>query len=327
MIKRFFTYLIPLLGCVSCATSNMQINYMEPAPVPIDFRVKSLGIITGNINIENHGSITTPATKEFEQGQLSAFAEVGPAVKDGLLHSQQFPRVVTIPGYINLKGDELNARELEKIQLLCADNSVGALIWISQFYAHPEKKHSKKTTEKRGDYIQTTYKMEVGAQVKGIYANDGTLFYAEGNSEVFFTELEGRSRDENEMQLPDNNELQKQLQDQLGYKIAALFYEKPRTVHRNFFTKGALFKKGYHLVVEQQWDKAFAHFLTLYHDGDNKTKRRSAYNMAIIQEKLGNLNAAITWLEEYEKFGGKFSDAIQGIDQPTEYKNQLRFRN
>ncbi|MFT5336112.1 MAG: hypothetical protein ACI9YL_000104 [Luteibaculaceae bacterium] len=327
MKKRNFGYLILLLGCVSCATSNMQINYMEPAPAPVDFRVKALGIATGNCNIENHGSITTPARKEFEQEQLSSFAIVGPAAKEGLLLSQQFPRVITIPGYIDIKGAELNARELEKIQLLCADNSVGAIIWISQFYAHPEKKHTKKSTEKRGDFIHTSYTMEVGAIVKGIYAADGTLFYSESNSEVFFKELDGVTRAENEKQLPDEADLQRKLQDQLGYKIAALFYEKPRTVHRTFFTKGDSFKKGHHLVVEKQWDKAFAHFLIMYHDGDDKTKRRSAYNLAIIQEKLGNLNAAISWLEEYEKFRGKFSDMIQGIDQPSNYKNQLRFRN
>jgi len=324
MRPLFCLALLALFTLSSCSTKILVVHYQVAPPSAFPPDVQHIGIGNGN-NAFSSGSMTTPMTKEMEQDQLISFGITAPAVKSTLLNSANLHKGVTVcSGTLDLKRSQIGPREIKELYNYCTNNSIQGLVWLSQFHWNSEIKNTTDTTRKGQRVVVSNQHAEAEVLVRAYGCANGNLLAQEVMTNSYDRVVRGASKRETDQQLASQDQVQRELFDGLGAEIAYLFVPKPYTENRRVFVKGKKFLEGYRMMLDREWDKAFAHFLHLYYEADKKEKRRACYNLAVVQEKLGNLPAAISWLEEYQKIGGGVQDAIHINDTPEEYLRNLK---
>lgn len=319
MKKTLFIFLVSVIS-FSCGTNNLTLSVTEPAPIDMPAGVKRVGIINRTNTL-----MINQTVKEIDEllslEMITVDSTAGLKAIDGVYSelnaSQRFGYLAKIQtpiydnDYTNRFSPPITQGEIIKI---CDDNNLDAVISLEFF-----------DTDTKVDYaVVPVQKNIAGVNIKAVetqatamtnimlgwrvYGASGDILYDE-----FPTTQKAVSSGRGINPLKAVNAIigQKGLVEQVSYNTgvnyAQDFMPFSHRVGRIYYVKGTdNFKIGKRLAVAGKWNDAATYWEKEINNPKAKIAGRAYYNMAIINEINGDLDAAINWAEQsYTLFNNK----------------------
>jgi hypothetical protein len=305
---------------VSCKTNELYINVLQPAPVTLPSAIKKVGII--------NRSIPTDETKLVDELDKVMSLEGADLDRDGAWESitglseelranDRFTEVKLLndidfrASCIGILPPPLSGRLVDSI---CKVTGSDALFALERF-----------DTDTKVDFTTQEGKVETpfgGIPVIGLevtmetFIKTGWRIYAPAGSNVvdefsFIESLVFTAKGNNPVAavaaLTGREEAIKEVSRNAGNKYAMRILPFRLRVTRDYFVKGTSnFEIGKRKAQTGKWDEAGKLWEMETNNPDMKIAGRACYNMAIINEINGHLDAAIEWAQKaYEDYNTK----------------------
>ncbi|MBN2892553.1 MAG: tetratricopeptide repeat protein [Bacteroidales bacterium] len=317
MKKIFFYFLVPIL-LFGCATNDLTIGVTEPAPITIPGNVKKVGVVNRTkTNSSIPKEIDEILTLEMLTIDSTAALKAINGLSDELQKNERFTEVKNLHPMLleNQKRDWFSANLTKnEVVKVCSDNNLDAIFVLEYF-----------DTDTRVDYKAIPVKkMVLGVEVD-VVETEATV-----NTAI---KLGWRIYDANGVNLYDEFPLsrgvvsngrginplkaisavvgQKDLVENTSYTMGKNYaldllpvYHR---VSRIYYVKGTdNFKIGKRLARAGKWDDAASYWEKEVNNPKAKIAGRAYFNMAIINEINGDIDAAMDWAEKsYTLFNNK----------------------
>jgi hypothetical protein len=308
-MKKYSPAFLVLLSLFSCKTNQLYLNVWEPAPVTVPSYIKSVGVI--------NRSIPTDDTKVFDEidkvftlesvdldrdGALEAIR----GLSDELLNNNRFTEVKTLTD-IDFRTSRLEnfptPLSWEIVGQICDETGTNALFSLEKFDTDTRVSYSANKVqietligsipaiEHQAD-METTVKTgwriydPVGRSILDEYVESESISNSGRgiNPLVAAKALTGRKAAVSEVSSRAGN----------NYAIRILPYKI--RVYRDYFVKGSNnFKIACRKAQMGQWDVAGELWMKETGNPKMKIAGRAVYNMAIISEIDGDIDAALNW--------------------------------
>jgi hypothetical protein len=308
-MKKYSLAFLALLLLFSCKTNQLYLNVWEPAPVTIPSYIKSVGVI--------NRSIPTDDTKVFDEidkvftlesvdldrdGALEAIR----GLSDELLNNNRFTEVKTLTD-IDFRTSRLEnfptPLSWEIVGQICDETGTNALFSLEKFDTDTRVSYSANKVqietligsipgiEHQAD-METTVKTgwriydPVGRSILDEYVESESISNSGRgiNPLVAAKALTGRKAAVSEVSSRAGN----------NYAIRILPYKIK--VYRDYFVKGSNnFKIARRKAQMGLWDEAGELWMKETGNPKMRIAGRAVYNMAIISEIDGDIDAALNW--------------------------------
>lgn len=331
-LMAFLALCYMLIGC--SATNNLTMGVNEPAVVELSPEIRTIGIINrsipseGNKKADQIDKILSVEGLQLDQHGSEAALR---ALKKSLLQQGNYDvvKILTPKDEIN-KGLGIWPANLswEMIDQLCQENEVDAIFSLA-FY----------DTETKIDYRATSMQLpnDLGIKV-AVPAHELTLRTLVKNGWRIYDPKYGNIADEllcNEQlvsvgkginpikayeAIAGRKEAVIQYSSNMGGNYAARLLPSYRRISRDYFVRGShKFVVAKRRAQTGDWEGAAALWEQELNNKDPKIAGRAYYNMAIINEINGNLDAAIDWASKaYSDYNNK---------PALRYLNALKYRS
>lgn len=323
---------------ISCKTSELYLNVVEPAPVTIPDYVKRVGVI--------NRSMPTDETKSFDILNKALTLEGVDLDKDGaqvsikalsdeLLNNKRFITVKLLND-IDFRTSSLNAFPVplkwEIVAQICEETGTDALFSLEKFDTDSRVNYSSRTVELKtilGNVPALEHQLDMETIVKTgwrIYdpeANsildeyqydESIMFSGKGiNPMAAFAALTGRKDAVN------------QVSNKAGQGYAYRLLPNELRVMREYYVKGTdNFKIAQRKARMGKWDEAGQLWEKETSNSKMKIAGRACYNMAIINEINGKLDEALKWAQKsYEDYNDKLGIRYVRILENRKYENEV----
>jgi len=338
-MKKFLLLLVfPILFSCS-STSNLTLSVPQPSNVFLSKEVQSIGIVNRSIPNVNYNKLDAIdkilSLEEKNLDKQGANAAIQ-GLQNGLSKNNRFTNVIVIDSLllkdfgIDIFSPSLSNNDIEK---LCNKYNVNAIYELSFFDTDTNVKYNtvtKQTTNTLGIKIPIIeHQVAVNTLIKSgwrIYDNFSktlsdqlplhTNFELVGygiNPVIAFETIKNRK---NEVLRISNN---------LGLNYANQIVPYTIRERRTYFVRGNdYFKIAQRKAQTGDWDGAAVLWEKETLNKNPKIAGRAYYNMAIINEINGDLNAAIDWASKsYSNFNNREALNYLRILRNRVAKNQI----
>ncbi len=313
-----------------CKTNLVSIRVMNPAPVTVPAYIKTVGIV--NRSIDDKASVTNTIYKinalDFTEINKEGSAEAIKGLENAFRETNKFELVKSLDLKLKSTGNGTSSSPLSwtEVEQLCKQNNVDVLV-ILELYATDVKVAPITASKNLSDpvaiisniqqQVNITNTVKTGWRIYDpkskfildeYYTADQISYSGAGNSPLNTIEA-----------IANRKEAIKQLSNQLGYLYVNRILPYWITVTRDYYIKGnSNFKMAKRRAQTGNWEQAGKLWEQETKNKKRKIAGRAYYNMAIINEINGDMDAAIQWAQKsYEDYNNKLA---------LKYVNMLKYR-
>jgi hypothetical protein len=255
-------------------------------------------------------------------------------LKEVLSRSPRFT-IIQPPG-LDLKGTGTGILPTplswEVVEKICRDNGADALVVLEAFdsdsHTGVESRQQTYKNAKGGDSVVTEHVARMRMKVTmgwRIYDPKQKLIVDEfrGTEEMLF-DAGGPTPADAANNLPQKRSAINKTGHYAGGLYAFRISPQWKNVHRSYYTRGSSrFKKAKRMVHVNDWKGAAEQWQSDVGKSSEKVSGRAAYNLAVANEVLGNLETALEWANKaYKEFGNRKARAYVSI-----LENRIRDRD
>ena len=336
-MKNFVFLLIFAILVTSCATNQLYINVTEPAPVTIPPYIKKVGVI--------NRSASTDETKVLDVVDKALSLEGKDLDKEGsiesikglseeLLKNERFSEVKTVEMDFRTPRLETFPAPLtwEIVGQICRESGTDALFSLEKFDTDTRVNYSNRKVDIKTPLgvipgleheanmetlVKTGWRIydPAGKMILDEFIYDeSVVFHGRGiNPLIAASALIGRK------------DAVKEVGNKAGHGYALRIIPFRLRVWRDYYVKGTdNFKIAKRKAQLGKWDEAGELWMTETENPKAKVAERATYNMAIISEINGDLNAALGWAQRsYENYRNKPALKYVHILENRLYKNEV----
>lgn len=309
-----------LFICLSACTSTnrVYISVKEPAPVSLPAHIQKIAIINRAIPNEKsdalnkiHRAISLESKNLIIEGSQASVN----GLIDELYQNQRLTHVLCLDSIdVAAFGAGVFPSPLnwEKIQEICDNTNTDAIFSMELFDTESKLNYSTNTTKSKtilGDIPVTEHQVQMTTTVKTgwrMYDPSSRIILDESYlaKNLYFTG-KGINPAVAAQALVSKTEAVKDAGLAAGHLYANKLNPYWLRVYRKYYVRG---KTGAFSIAKRKaqtgnWDEAARIWLELTKSNNRKTAGRACYNMAIISEINGDVNAAIAWAQKsYENY-------------------------
>ena len=333
--------LVTLLA--SCSPTNgLTLPVTEPAPILLNKQTSKIGIINRSLPDKNYevfdavDKILTAEGKDLDKlGSYTAIENL----KSELLKNNKIQNVILIDTLESKKyGIDQFTSELswQKVNEICKANDLDAIYELSFFDTDSKISYRTIKSEAKNAFGLKVPIIEHEATITTliksgwrIYDNNDKAIvdvYATNNS----VQLNGRGI--NPMNafetIKSRKDVVLSIAKDIGANYASQIMPYRIRVNRDYYVKGTPnFEIAKRRAQAGQWDSAAELWLLETKNRDPKIAGRACYNMGIINEINGNLEAAIEWTtKSYTDYGDKIALRYLNVLKNRKAKNEQLIR-
>ena len=298
--------------------SNLSINVLEPGAITVDKSIHSIALIdraAPDNKVVNviEGVLTGEGLSEDKQDRKELLA----GLNQNLIQSPRFTAKLTSvewkgSGSGNVFPAALSWKEVEKV---CHEYSVDALLSLETFDSDCITQTASKNVEKTDKDGKKTTVQEFYAD-QTVYIKYGLRLYNYKNktiedqyatTQTMQWHTKGTTVQDALNSMINKRMACRQTCEQAGYAYGHRISPTWVSVRRAYYRKGneAMAKAGRKAAVGD-WDAANEIWKNNLHNAKLKIAGRAAYNLAVVNEVRGDLQAAKTWaMRSYSDFNNK----------------------
>lgn len=325
-----------LLGCSS--TNNLTMSVTEPAPVYMPNHIKRVGILNRSESTKNKTLDALDKILSAEGMNLDAEGaqNVMLGIKDEFEKNQTFEAIVIIesnkvenPGL----GVFPSALPWSTVNDICQENQLDALIVLSFYDTDAAVNYKAQTVTKANALGIKIPLIEHTASVRTnimagfrVYDNlNKTILDEIVNNDWSTTVGRGINPVKAAEAITGRKEAVLQISNGIGHRYALRAYPFKIRVSREYYVKGTNnFEIAMRSAQTGNWDGAAELWEIETRNPKGKIAGRACYNMAIINEINGDLNAAIDWASKaYTDYKDKNALRYIRILENRMAKNQM----
>ncbi len=323
---------------MSCKTNQLYLNVTEPAPVTVPAYIKKVGVINRSMPTDETKAIDiidkALSLEGIDLDKEGAMESVR-GLSDELLANERFVEVKTLND-IDFRTPRLTLFPVplkwEIVEQICKETNTDALFSLEKFDTDTHVTYSNRKVDIKtplGVFPGLEHRADVETIIKTgwrIYDPAGKaildeFIYSESivstgrgiNPLLAVAALVGRKAAVNEVSNKAGH----------GYALRIVPYRL--RVMRDYFVKGTdNFKIARRRAQMGNWDSAGELWMKETENPKMKIAGRAAYNMAIINEINGDVDAAIDWAaKSYQDYNNKLAKDYVNILKNRRYKNDV----
>ncbi len=308
---------ILVLTCLTicgCGTEEVYFNVTEPAPVSISSNIKKVGIINSSLVSDSNGvrkKIDDALSAKGPNLDKDCSKECIRGLRDGLIQGNTFQNIVFLDS-VNINNSFPGAfpspLSWDKIEEICQRNNVDALFALELFH-----------TDSRINIVPTGYTSSGLPAIAGnarmeTNVNAGWRIYDPQNKVIAdeYTAREGLTFTGgiNPLDIASALMNHKEAVMGAGYRLGQSYAGRvlPYTIRvcREFYVTGTMnFKIARRMANAGDWNNVADLWTKETTNPKTRIRARAYYDMAIISEINGNVDAAIDWAKKAYETGGK----------------------
>jgi hypothetical protein len=337
MKKNVYFLLITSL-LVSCKTQQLYLNVVEPAPVSLSQDIKKVGVI--------NRSMPTDETKILDVLDKALTLEGVNLDKDGaeqaiiglcdeLLKNDRFTEVKTLND-IDFRTPKLGIFPVplswEIVSKICKETGTDALFSLETYDTDTKLNYSTRTIEKK-TLLGVIPLIEHTAEMETI-VKSGWRIYDPANQVIadeynHFQSLVFTGSGINPLvaaaALTGRKQTVKEVSNKAGHVYALRLIPYELRVMRDYYVKGTNnFKIAKRKAQLGKWDEAGHLWENETANSNMKVAGRACYNMAIINEINGDVDAALKWAQKsYEDYNIKLGREYTRILENRKMKQEI----
>ena len=333
-ITAISVLLVSIILCSCSSTNLLTISVTEPAPVYVPSNIRSVGIIDRSLpsdenenNIDRLDKILSAEGKNLDKEGANE-SVVG--LFDELINNNRFSEVKIIDS-VNVRSPGLgifpSALSWKTIERICYENNVDA-IFVLSFYDTDTKIDYKAVPVEVGGLLKIKIPAIEHHATIATLIKTGWRIYDPINKfiqdEHFINEnviLKGVGINPVKAieAVMGRKEAVLQASNNIGYNYALRVLPYNQRVSRRYYVRGTNnFKIAKRRAQTGNWDGAAELWNKEVSNPKRKVVGRACYNMAIINEINGELNAAVEWASKsYTDYKNK---------KALQYLNVLKYR-
>lgn len=317
-MKKITAFILTIIVFTSCKTNTLSLTVTEPAPVTIPSYMKKIGVINRSAptaktkDINKLDEILSGEGPELDkEGAKESIA----GVTDELKNNSRFTEVKALN--LDLKTTAMGVfpapLDWPTVDKICKENGVDALFALELYDTDTKVDYAAVPTTIKtplGDVPATEHHATMVTMVKTgwrIYdpknryvldefpLNESITFKGKGiNPIIAASSLIGRK------------DAVKEVSNRTGRIYAERILPQSLRVSREYYVKGNTnFAIATRRARTGKWNDAGELWKKETTNADAKLAARASYNMAIINEINGDLEAALDWAQKGYEIGGK----------------------
>lgn len=337
-MKRYITILLALALLISCKTQQLYINVLEPAPVTLPPYIKTVGVINRSTptdktkNVDNiDKALTLEGIDLDKDGAMQSIL----GLSDELVNNTRFAEVKTLND-IDFRTSALvdfpPSLSWDIVDRICKETKTDALFSLEKFDTDSHLNLSAKKVDVKTP-LGTVPGIETQADMTTLVKTGWRIYdpssrsvldeYTNNESVVF------SGRGINPLHavaaLAGRKEAVNTVSNKAGHVYAMRIIPYQVRVWRDYYVKGTdNFKIARRKAELGKWDEAGSLWEKETSNSNSKIAGRASYNMAIINEINGDLDAAMKWAQKsYEDFNNKQALDYVRIIENRQYKNEV----
>lgn len=310
-LKSLLVSISAILFLASCASTNeLTIGVTRPAPVFLSNDIQHVGIVNRSLpsdknrTLDEIDKILTAEGKNLDkEGAQHALH----GLKEKLATAERFESVKLLEN-ISLRSPGMGvhpaALSWETVSEICDANGLDALMTLSFYDTDSSVKYSNSPVTIKGPLGTEIPGIEHRARVSTLIKTGWRIYdparkiiadeYVEFNTAV--SEGRGINPIRAVETIANRKEAVLQISQNLGIHYATRLFPYRTRVRRDYFVRGTdNFKRAMRLARTGYWNRAAELWESELNHSNDKIAGRAAYNMAIINEINGDLEAAIEW--------------------------------
>ena len=322
MKKLFFLASVLTTALFTSCTSTIELPMLQSADLYLPEHIQTIVTIdrsrpSKGFNNVVEGLLSGEGIGQDRRGRMRAL--------DGLAATlTRTPRFNIKTTALEMKGSPAgNSFESplpwEEINRICKQYGADALIamelYDSDNFISTEQRKDKKKDKEGKEYIESYYVADMRTQVRigwRLYDNrERHIIDQFTGTEDASSDARGDTVEAAKGNLPDPEAITQNVSfaagELYGMRIAPVWV----TVTREWYTNGkgaakADMERAARYAKTGEWDQASEVWTSLVNTADEKNRGRAAYNMAVANEREGQLRAALQWARRaYTDFGNK----------------------
>lgn len=320
-------FLILLASVTLCSCSSTQLVYLsvkEPAPVTIPSYIKNIGIINRTLPSSNSNKIIDKIDKALSLEGKNLDKDGAEASIEGLTTELQkdgkFGEVKPInpPGLKTVGLDVFPASlSWDEVEKICRENHLDALFALEVFDTDSKLSYSANPVNMNVPVVGNVPGIEHQANMLTVVKTGWRIYDPSGKNILdeyaISRQLSFSGKGVNPVAaasaVMNRNEAVKEVASQVGQAYALRIIPFWIRVNRDYYVRGTdNFVIAKRKAQTGNWDDAGKLWEKETGSGDRKIAGRACYNMAIISEINGDLDAAIKWAQRsYENYNNKLA--------------------
>jgi Family of unknown function (DUF6340) len=334
--NRLALLILPLL--FSCKTNQLFLNVIEPAPVTVPSYVKSVGVINRSMPTEEtkvFDAIEKVFTLESVDLDKDGASEAIKGLSDELMNNNRFTEVKTLND-IDFRTSRLEnfptPLSWEIVNQICNETGTDALFSLEKFDTDTHIGYAANKVEistPLGPIPGIEHQADMQTLVK-----TGWRIYDPGSKSIideyiYEESIQNSGRGINPLvavqALSGRKEAVREVSNKAGHGYAFRIIPYKIRVTRDYFVKGTNnFKIAKRKAQMGLWDEAGDLWKKETGNSSPKIAGRAAYNMGIISEINGDVDAALGWAQKaWGDYNIKLALDYVKILQNRKYKNDV----
>jgi hypothetical protein len=311
-----------LIGFIlsGCKTQLVYMTVTQPAPVSIPKYVQKVGILNRSLPSEDNKLLNTVDMVLSEKGpelDKEGGKESIRGVKDALMQNNRFSNVLLLDS-IRLKtpgaGIFPTPLSWDVVENICKGNKIEAIFALELFATNSTINVSTSPVTLKGPLGLDVPAVETHASMVTTVKTGWRIYDWQSRTilDEFPTSqsMTFSSKGINPLKATEALLSRKEAVKQTGYQTGQFYARRilpyNLRVSRDYYVKGnANFKTATRMARTGNWDGAAEIWQKETTNRSVKLSSRGCYNMAIISEINGDLDAAIKWAQKSYETGGK----------------------
>jgi hypothetical protein len=311
-MKKYFILPVLVLAATSCATQELYLNVTQPAPVTIAPEIKTIGIIDRSNptdqtkTIDMIDQLLTLEGDELDSiGTLEAISGVTQELKE----NDRFNEVKLLTD-IKFKASSVGSLPSpltwEQVEGICLENGTDALFALEMYDTDTHVNYSTEKTQIETPLGNIPALEHIASM--DILVKTGWRIYSPADKAILDEYIVAETvnftgRGINPVvavsALSHRSAAVKEVSNKAGHIYALRLIPYRLRATRDYFVKGTdNFKIAKRRAQLGKWDEAAELWEKETSNPDGKVAGRAHYNMAIINEINGDLEAAKTWAQK-----------------------------
>jgi hypothetical protein len=312
-IKKYYPLLviIPLFFLPSCALNDLTIRVMEPAPVSVPAYIAKVGIVNRSLPTEKNNQVLDKVDKVLSLEGLNLDKEGADvtvrALMNELSRNDRFVQVKEIDNP-RIKSPGLGVfpapLHWDTVKRICEENEVDALFVLSLYDTDANINYQTIPVELDGPLGVKIPAVEHSATINTLIKTGWRIY--DPRSQLVLDELMitrshvSSGRGINPVMaagaVVGRKEAVLSISGNIGSAYATRILPFYNRVHREYYVRGTPnFRIGMRLARVGEWNEAAEFWQKDLKNPRRRIAGRAHYNMAIINEINGNLEAAINF--------------------------------